>query len=264
MIRMMMTTTCALALVGCPSAAGPDAGPADAGRHDAGQDDAGQDDAGQVSYSEPLTLTASDGTTLAARIHRPANPDGRGVVLVHQFNADQTQWAPWVDDLRDRGFTVLTFDLRGHGDSDPYTGTNFLQDPAGAPLDVHAAVQALAADDAVTAPGIALMGASVGANLAVASRLLGWTTHVVALSPRRVRVEDLAAQAFATTSGVFYASGELEPGEQAADCQAMYDDTTDPRGLYIAAGSTAHGVQLLIDDPAFATAAIDWLDAPAL
>lgn len=60
-----------------------------------------------------------DGVDLAVHDHGdPAHP---AMLLVHGFPDTQTLWAPVVDRLRDR-FHVITYDLRGAGDSGVPTG----------------------------------------------------------------------------------------------------------------------------------------------
>lgn len=67
-----------------------------------------------------LTLTASDGTTLGARVHEPAadGPTPRASVIVHGATATPSRYydrfARW---LATRGYRVLTYDYRGVGRS---------------------------------------------------------------------------------------------------------------------------------------------------
>lgn len=60
-----------------------------------------------------------------ARIAFDDRGDGDAVVLVHGLGSSRRRWAPFAEELRGRGHRVVTFDLRGFGESrtavDPYT-----------------------------------------------------------------------------------------------------------------------------------------------
>lgn len=100
-------------------------------------------------------------------------PDAkRAVLLLHMMPADRKSWINLQEALRDRGISSLAIDLRGHGES-------VVQD--GRRLDYHAFTdaehQAKMEDVRAAmfwlrsrgfdAPHIALVGASIGANLAL-------------------------------------------------------------------------------------------------
>ncbi len=61
------------------------------------------------------TVDAS-GTSLAVTDYQPANPGAPTVVLVHGIGSRGVSWFPVIDDLA-LSFRVVTFDLRGHGNS---------------------------------------------------------------------------------------------------------------------------------------------------
>lgn len=110
----------------------------------------------------PSTLVTSDGIRLAARWWRPrgANVRGEAVVVVHGFCG--TKDAPEVEliALRQsaRGRRVLTFDLRGHGESGGATTLGLHE-----ARDVDAAVAAARLD----ADRVLVVGASMGGVAAI-------------------------------------------------------------------------------------------------
>ena len=66
--------------------------------------------------SETVTFTTADGVSLAGTLFG----DGAiAVILAHQgtYGADQTTWHPFARLLAERGYTALTFDFRGVGQS---------------------------------------------------------------------------------------------------------------------------------------------------
>lgn len=106
--------------------------------------------------TRPLTLRTADGLALAADAWLTPAPAASAVVLVHGFAADRRD--PSVvaaaHELRDAGHAVLTYDMRGHGESE---GLCTLGDREA--FDVAAAT--VAARD--LAPRVVLVGASLGA-----------------------------------------------------------------------------------------------------
>jgi predicted alpha/beta hydrolase len=65
----------------------------------------------------PLTLTTSDGVPLAARLFEPACPTGRPVLVAGGLGVGQRFYRRFAQWLALQGRPVLTFDLRGMGDS---------------------------------------------------------------------------------------------------------------------------------------------------
>jgi pimeloyl-ACP methyl ester carboxylesterase len=143
------------ALAGCvgPARACADAGP----RPGAG------------SALEPVEFATGDGVALRGDFQ--AGDPGHAVVLVHGLNEDRHSWKPLENLLNETGFTWLAFDLRGHGQSRvragaPYELANFTaQDFAAMEQDVAAAIEVVRSRSAPAC--LALVGASVGANLAL-------------------------------------------------------------------------------------------------
>lgn len=107
----------------------------------------------------PLRLRAADGIALAADVRAVAGADA-AVVLVHGFAARRRDAAVVAvgDALHTAGHSVLSVDLRGHGDSEGLCTLGDLERH-----DVRAAVDAARA----LAPRVVLVGASMGAVAAL-------------------------------------------------------------------------------------------------
>ncbi len=69
------------------------------------------------AVGEPLRLIAADGYRLGASLFRPAAANGLALQIHAAAGVKQPYYAPFAAYLASRGFTVLTFDYRGVGDS---------------------------------------------------------------------------------------------------------------------------------------------------
>jgi pimeloyl-ACP methyl ester carboxylesterase len=103
--------------------------------------------------------------TLAGTWFEPGTGSAPAVILVHMLGRSRHDWDQVGAALAAQGIGALSFDLRGHGDSQgprPSDGgySIFLQDLA-------AARRYVAARPDVLPSRIAYLGASIGANLAV-------------------------------------------------------------------------------------------------
>ncbi len=65
----------------------------------------------------PVELTARDGFRLGGVLYRPAQPNGRAVLVHAAVGVRQQFYSGFAAFLQERGFTVLTFDYRGIGAS---------------------------------------------------------------------------------------------------------------------------------------------------
>jgi dienelactone hydrolase len=244
----------ALALACSAACVAPEPGDVDAG--------APGTDAGPPARA-PVTLTTDDGKSLDGFVvtGQTAPAGSPGVVLLHQYQSDHQQWGELPERLVLEGWRVLAFSYRGHGASDAYDGAlvDILTDPDGAPVDVAAALAWLADEGQADVDRLALVGTSIGANLAVAGAIDGAAKTYVAISARQPPAEALAGASATGMRSVFYLAGENDPGGQAADSTNMFDATAEPRELKIYEGTAAHGSALLDPQYDVAERVIAWL-----
>ena len=100
-----------------------------------------------------VELKSSDGTPLKATYFAATKP-GPGVLLLHQSNRDRKSWDGVAAQLALAGFSTLTLDLRGFGESGGAHG-----DFEHMPGDVDTALEFLRSQPGVDHPGIGLGGA---------------------------------------------------------------------------------------------------------
>ncbi|WP_100448019.1 alpha/beta hydrolase family protein [Glycomyces xiaoerkulensis] len=122
---------------------------------------------------ETLDLTHA-GRTLRGVLHLPGSSPAPAVVLCHGFGGNRMEFGNvFVDlarSLTERGLAAYRFDFAGHGDSDGDFADLTVSDQV---EQAQAAVEAVAAHQAVEAERMALMGMSLGGLTAslVAARL---------------------------------------------------------------------------------------------
>lgn len=132
-----------------------------------------------TTFPTPITLKTADGVSLHAVYGAPTKA-ANGVVFVHMAGRAKEDWQLLAEKLARAGVQVLAVDLRGHG-ANAVAGAAPPTSFAPMVADVKAAVDYLRAKGCVH---VALVGAEVGANLAIneAADDPG-ITDVVLLSP---------------------------------------------------------------------------------
>lgn len=103
------------------------------------------------------TATSADGTEIAWSRTGAGRGGGRAIVLVHGITESAGSFDPIVERLV-RDHQVISLDLRGHGES----GNAAMYDLASMVGDVVAVVAAAGLTDGVSAPGVHLIGHSLG------------------------------------------------------------------------------------------------------
>ncbi|GAB4572284.1 MAG: hypothetical protein Kow0077_11290 [Anaerolineae bacterium] len=210
--------------------------------------------------AEPVTLAASaDGLTLVGDFY-PALPVDEqetaapAVLLLHMLGSDREAWAPLIPALHEAGYAVLAVDMRGHGE------TGGAQDWPLAEQDVADWLAWLRAQDGVDAERVNLVGASIGANLALRGLANDDTVvTAVALSPgldyRGVTTEDAVA---AVTRPLMLVAGQGD--RYSAESVRALGAALQGAGLVRFYASGLHGTQFLPQEPSLEALIIHWLD----
>jgi pimeloyl-ACP methyl ester carboxylesterase len=127
--------------------------------------------------SEEATFASKDGIPLFGTYY-DAGDDAPLLVFIHRFRGESTEWKPFVDRMaqREPRYSMVNFDLRGHGRSASASGKQRLDwstikdtDMPDLVLDVHAAIQYGLEKSEGKASGVVLAGSSLGAALAAAA-----------------------------------------------------------------------------------------------
>jgi pimeloyl-ACP methyl ester carboxylesterase len=70
----------------------------------------------QDMKNKPLNVTTPDGLTISAQ--EWGNPNGPGIIFIHGFSQSHLSWMRQTDSELAKEFHIVTYDLRGHGNSD--------------------------------------------------------------------------------------------------------------------------------------------------
>jgi len=111
---------------------------------------------------ETITRAAADDPALVADFY-PAGGDAPALILLHMLNSRRDAWDPLIPDLQAAGYAILNVDMRGHGDSG---GT---RDWDAIIADMAGWVEWLAQNERAGEAGLAFIGGSIGANVALIS-----------------------------------------------------------------------------------------------
>lgn len=213
--------------------------------------------AATLSSAEVLTFEGADGLAIAATLTRPSGTGPfPGVILLHMLGSERGVWADvgLVEALAGAGYAVLAVDMRGHGETGGAADWALAADDLGRVWDAFVALDSV--DDARTA----VIGASIGANMALR---LGvdrpGVGAVVLLSPgldyRGVTTAELPV-AYGDRPLLLVAS---EDDAYAVDSvRALAESAADPRvEMYATAG---HGTNMFAAAPELTPLIIGWLD----
>jgi pimeloyl-ACP methyl ester carboxylesterase len=126
---------------------------------------------------QKVSFLTDDGVLIAGTYYSPSlshqMAPTNAIILLHMLGRDRNDWNTFASELSNRsnGFAVLSIDLRGHGESINQNGKtisfqSFTPDDFNKMvLDVKAAKQFLVTQKSINPTNIAIVGASIGANV---------------------------------------------------------------------------------------------------
>jgi pimeloyl-ACP methyl ester carboxylesterase len=214
--------------------------------------------------TQKISFETTDGVTIVGDLYRgPAN--GPAALLLHMMPSTKESWGDFAGALVNHGFSaVLAIDLRGHGESvmKGETKLDFLDfedvEHQAKMRDVEAAVRWLEAQG-IPKKRLALVGASIGANLAIAyGAANAEIPAVVALSPglnyRGITTEDKMSS-FAGRP--LFLAASSEDGYSAETVRRLAALKTDATIKELV--GSGHGTALLDNSAGFMDEVVVWL-----
>jgi alpha-beta hydrolase superfamily lysophospholipase len=172
----------------------------------------------------PVTFRTEDDWQLRGSFWEARSDGAISLVLVHDRSANRAVWEPYVGFFLSRGWNVLTFDLRGHGESVRHDGRGALHASGGAgqleggwPADVRGALAFLARQPKGDPAKCAVVGVGLGADLAYAASACGWgAASAVGISPDDTRARALGGTAAFAPQGASLVYAALDATGNAA------------------------------------------------
>jgi pyridoxine 5-phosphate synthase len=215
-----------------------------------------------AASGRPVTIPSPDGVTIAGEFYestaalRGTGDRAPGVLLVHMLTRSRSEWGSLPDRLRDAGMSALTIDLRGHGQSG-----GSAQDLQAMVQDVRAAALWLASRPTVRSDAMAIVGASLGASLALLAAVdVPQARWLALLSPsldyRGLRTDVSLLKRLGARS-LWLAASDQDP----LALRTLRDMAAEPSGAreQLVTTGLAHGTALLERDPEVGRALVDWL-----
>jgi pimeloyl-ACP methyl ester carboxylesterase len=226
------------------------------------------------SAGQKVSFLTDDGVLIVGTYYSPpshqTNPNA--VILLHMLGRNRNDWNAFASTLsnRNNGFAVLSIDLRGHGESinldgktisfQSFTPTDFNR----MVLDVKAAKHFLVTQKSILPNNIAIVGASIGANIGLKFAASDPSIKaVVLLSPgldyRGVTTSDSIRQ---YTNPIYIATAGRDP-IAGKDPQTLCNMINCGNHLMIYQDSNSHGTDMFSDsslNPSLGKLIISWLD----
>lgn len=208
--------------------------------------------------SQEVSFKTDDGVTIAGALYLPAR-SGPGIILLHMLSRSKDDWQSLASRLADSGFVALAIDLRGHGASGPLPEGSDLGDLQRMLSDVRAARAFLASRREVAPNRVGIVGASIGANLAILYAANDLTVRSLALlSPgidyRGLRPE-AALRKYADRPALIVVS--QEDNYSANSARQLVKSGPGTRDLRLLTGA-GHGTTMLSRQPDLLASLVDW------
>lgn len=229
------------------------------------------------SHTQKVTFTTSDGVTIVGD-YVDAGAGAPHALLLHMMPATRASYAFFALKLREAGISSLAIDFRGHGESvrqcrmknaecrmDDYATLDYRDfldaEHQAKILDVRAAVDWLAQNHGAQKSRLTLVGASIGANLAL--QYLKENPEVpaaVLLSPglnyRSVLTEPLARSVKSIQAIYFAASADDEESFETNRVLAKITPAAQVVKEFKVAG---HGTTMLEKEQGFMEEVVGWI-----
>ncbi len=209
---------------------------------------------GELAAQE-VSIPGADGLMVMGDFYPPPVAPAPGILLLHMYGGSRSDWRAFALDLRSAGFASLAIDLRGHGE------TAGVEDWSLASDDVAMAYAWLGAQAGVDVDRRALVGASIGANLALVEGARDESVGAVALlSPGfdyfRIQIQGLIEE-YGERPSLLVASEE--DAYSAETVRALAVSAPGEAELVILTGA-GHGTAMLERDPELAGDLIAFLN----
>ena len=211
-----------------------------------------------------VSITTADGVSLAGTLY-PAGPNAPGLVLVHALGSTRQAWDRFAQKAQQVGYSVIAFDIRGHGQSITQNGSDIAyrtfrtKDWLGAINDIDAA-RTFLINSGADPKNTVIAGASIGANLALHYAVKFPDVPAIVMISPGLDYKGLTTRAKLVEFGERPVLLMTSTGDSysAASCSTLKDIALGHCELREYAG-TAHGTDLLDTSPTALEQIFVWL-----
>jgi dienelactone hydrolase len=207
-----------------------------------------------------VTFRTDDGATIAGTWYEPAGRSAPAVILVHMLHRTRHDWDAFASRLSAEGVGVLTFDLRGHGES----GGAALPEGqySGYVADLAAARRYVMSRADVQPSRVAIVGASLGASIvALEAAQSPGIVGIALLSPasdyRGVKI-DAALRKYPGRALIVYSDDDPYAQRSARELLKASGPLATRRET-LALSHAGHGTNMLGRDPDLARQLVEWV-----
>ena len=210
----------------------------------------------QENAPQRVELAAADGLTLVGDYYPVQAGSAPAVLLLHMYGSSRRSWSPFIPALTGAGYNALAVDLRGHGETGGRNDWTAAQD------DLLRWVDWLNTQPGVQTDHLAIIGASIGANLALVTCAAESACQTVAaLSPGldyfNGKPQSAVEEGLSQRSALLVASQLDRPSGQ--DVRTMLVNARGDPELRLYSGA-AHGTNLfLTKSESVTTLLLGWL-----
>jgi len=213
-----------------------------------------------ATASQPVKLSTEDGQRIQAKSWKTRGST-RGVVLVHGEDQSSKIWNSTAQTLSDQGITVLSIDLRGHGESSIADGASLEEtDYKAMTQDVLAASQWMERNGVEQ---ITCLGSSLGANLCLQAGAASSSIDRMALLSPGFNYLGVTSVSSASNVGerpilVLFS----EEDKYALQTSLVLSDRASGPIQIEARSGLGHGTRMLARDPELEELLLNWLTRP--
>ena len=193
------------------------------------------------------------------------------IILIHQFRSSRQQWnKDFIDSLVNNGYKVLTYDIRGHGESDKIKSdlSNLLTDKEQAPKDLDAIFKWAKIQMGIDTSRIGVAGTSIGASLALYTRYFLGAKTIIGISGGKKSFEGItgidertmgAGMAARRVSSVFFICGSKDNDYIKEEESILENFVMEPKQIKIFE-SEKHGKDLIQQYPEINGMILNWFN----
>lgn len=208
-----------------------------------------------------VSFSTDDGFVLVGSLWKNPSTSKPPLILVHQFNRDRHTFDALAQEAFSRGHTVLSFDVRGFGESVMKNNarvafTSFTEKDF-----QHVARDILSAQKFLQVERVIVVGASIGANAALHFGVLSPSAAgLVLLSPGEnfKGIDTFSAAQKNTVPFLVVSSVEDQYSNESS--QRIFDLSPLSDKKILSLENAGHGTDMFLRDASLAKMVLDWLD----